>query len=68
MREYWLIDPERQQAEFYQLGEDGRYRIAAAHEGSYRSLVLSGLELDVAWLWQEPLPPLLSVLKAWKLV
>lgn len=29
-REYWLIDAERKQAEFYQLGEDGVYRTVLA--------------------------------------
>lgn len=48
-----LIDPLREQAEFYQLCADGRYR----------SLVLDGLCLRVSWLWQRPLPPVLSVLK-----
>jgi hypothetical protein len=30
--------------------------------------VLRGLWLEVAWLWQKPMPTLMSVLKAWKLV
>jgi hypothetical protein len=30
--------------------------------------VLDGLYLKVEWLWQEPLPTLLSVLKEWKIV
>jgi hypothetical protein len=29
---------------------------------------LEGLWLKVEWLWQEPLPPLMSVLKKWGLV
>jgi Uma2 family endonuclease len=66
--EYWLIDPARQLAEFYRL-EGGMYRLAPADEdGIYRSEVLSGLWLRVEWLWQEPLPPLLDVLKEWGLV
>src|SRR5688572_26193368 len=36
--EYWLLDPERQQAEFYELGADGRYRLAlGGRAGEYRS-------------------------------
>ena len=67
--EYWLIDPQRKQAEFYQLGEDGIYRLASPDaEGNYRSRELAGLWLKVNWLWQEPLPPLLTVLKEWKLI
>jgi hypothetical protein len=30
--------------------------------------VLDGLWLKVDWLWQEPLPPVLDVLKEWRLV
>jgi Uma2 family endonuclease len=67
--EYWLIDPQRKQAEFYQRGEDSLYHLAAVGpEGVYRSRVLPGLWIRVEWLWQEPLPPLLAVLKEWKLI
>ena len=67
--EYWLLDPLRQQAEFYQLNENGIYRtVPPDQEGRYDSAVLPGLWLQVGWLWQTPLPPLLSVLKAWELV
>jgi Uma2 family endonuclease len=69
VREYWLLDYLRRQAEFYQLGSDGIYRpVPVDAEGIYRSAVLDGLWLKVGWLWQEPLPLLLSVLKEWELV
>lgn len=69
VREYWLIDPLRKQAEFYQLGKDKIYRPAPiASDGIYRSAALRGFEMKVDWLWQEPLPPLMSVLKEWGLV
>jgi Uma2 family endonuclease len=58
VREYWLIDPQREQVEFYQLDEQGRYTLAlGGHAGEYHSAVIPGLTLDVTWLWQEPLPP-----------
>lgn len=67
--EYWLIDYLRKQAEFYQLGEDGIYRAIAQDEDSiYHSRAIDGLWLRVEWLWQEPLPLLLTVLKEWKLI
>jgi len=66
--EYWLIDPERQQAEFYRLDGRGIYQLVPPQEGVFRSEVLPGLWLEVAWLWGEPLPPLMDVLKAWKLI
>ena len=67
--EYWLIDPDRQQAEFYRLGADGRYRLFTADaEGIYRSEVLPGLWLRVEWLWQESLPKVLDVLREMELI
>jgi Uma2 family endonuclease len=60
--EYWLIDPLRQQAEFYQLADDGRYRLVLPDaDGSYHSRVLTGFRLRPAWLWSEPLPKVLDV-------
>jgi Uma2 family endonuclease len=68
VREYWLIDPDRQQAEFYRLVE-GRYRLVYPDsEGLYRSEVLPGFWLEVEWLWQEPLPPILEILGKLRLV
>jgi Uma2 family endonuclease len=69
VREYWLIDPVRKQAEFYALGKNGIYRLMnVGEDGIFRSQVLKGLWLQVSWLWQTPLPPLMSVLKSWKLI
>lgn len=67
--EYWLVDPVREQAEFYQRGANGFYLpIAPDAQGRYYSAVLPGLWLEAGWLWQTPLPPLLDVLKAWGLI
>jgi len=61
--EYWLLDPLRRWAEFYQLGEEGRYEIAfIGREGVYHSETLPGFWLRVEWLWQEPLPHPLQAL------
>lgn len=68
IREYWLIDPDRQAAEFYELGADGRYRLAPIEEGLYRSKVIPGFWLRVEWLWQKPLPPVLDVLRQLKII
>lgn len=62
--EYWLIDPIREQADFYRLGADARYHpILPDGDGIYRSEVVEGFWLRVSWLWREPVPPLLEVLK-----
>ena len=56
IREYWLIDPDREQAEFYELGADGRYRAAQTLDGVFRSQVVAGFFVRPAWLWQSPAP------------
>lgn len=63
VREYWLIDPRTQWAEFYHLDGDFYRPAFTGSEGIYRSQVLVGFWLDVAWLWQEPLPKTLDVLR-----
>lgn len=66
--EYWLIDPQRRWAEFYRL-EGERYRLAfQGTEGRYASTVLPGFWLQVEWLWQDPLPPVLDVLRALEVI
>jgi Uma2 family endonuclease len=66
--EYWLIDPQMQWGEFYHL-EGNRYRlIFGGQEGEYRALVLPDFRLRVEWLWREPLPPVLEVLRALDLI
>lgn len=68
VREYWLIDPARKQAEFYRLDENGIYQSVPLADGVFRSAVIEGFNLRVEWLWQEPLPPILNVLREWRLI
>lgn len=64
--EYWVIDPEREYAEFWQLDATSVYRAAfAGSAGVYRSREVAGLWLQVEWLWSQP--SLLEVLQAWGL-
>lgn len=68
VQEYWLIDPDREQAEFYQLKE-GHYRLVYPDAaGIYRSEVVTGFWLRVDWLWQDPLPPVLDLLRELELI
>jgi len=61
--EYWLIDPIRRQAEFYQLGQDSLYHPALPDgDGIYHSLSVEGFWINVNWLWLEPLPDELEIL------
>lgn len=69
VREYWIIDYEREKVEFYNLEKDGFFQMVYADENNiFHSQVLPNLRLNVAWLWQEKLPNLLQVLKEWELV
>ena len=69
VKEYWLIDYERKQAEFYNLGKNGIYQVSQTDENQiYHSIVLKKLQLNVKWLWQKKLPSLIEVLKEWKLI
>jgi Uma2 family endonuclease len=61
--EYWLIDPQRRRFEVYVLESPARYTLRFEGEkGRYESCRLPGFWLDVAWLWQDPLPHPLEVL------
>ncbi|MCL6500273.1 MAG: Uma2 family endonuclease, partial [Firmicutes bacterium] len=64
VREYWILDPDWQRADFFVLGPDGRYdRRRPGPDGVYRSEVIGGLWLRVEELWRDPLPPVLQVLR-----
>jgi Uma2 family endonuclease len=53
--EYWLIDPQRQKAEFYVLRGNGKYALAPlAKDGKFHSTVITGFSFRVEWLWQTP--------------
>lgn len=67
IKEYWLIDPERRQAEFYRLSSDSFYQLISTPDGVFRSQVLPDFFLRVEWLWQETLPTL-QVLKELNLI
>lgn len=63
VKEYWLIDPDRESIEFYQLGVDSRYHAALLNtENIYTSKIVQGFRMRVAWLWQSP-PPTLDALR-----
>lgn len=64
VREYWLIDPERKQAEFYILDENEQYQLVlSGKNGIFRSRVVEGFYLRIEWLWQEPLPKVPDILR-----
>jgi Uma2 family endonuclease len=54
--EYWIIDPIKNQAQFFRL-RDGVYELVSLEDGHiFRSQALPGFWLDVNWLLADPLP------------
>lgn len=66
VREYWLLDPQRQEALFYIRDQDGLFRPAILEEGVFTSQVLPAVRLRVEWLWNQP--PIMEILRGWNLV
>lgn len=64
LREYWVIDPMAEHMEAYTLDAQGRYRLLPEEEGAITTPAF-GVALRPAWLWQEPLPDPLEVLRSW---
>jgi Uma2 family endonuclease len=60
--EMWLIDPYARSIRVEVFTPDG-FRTHILAEGRLASAVLPGFWIDVAWLWQEPLPPVLACLR-----
>jgi len=68
VKEYWIIDPNRRTANFYNLDLSGKYQLLPIESGRFESRVIEGLWIKTDWLWQVELPNLMDVLKDWKLV
>jgi len=68
VREYWIVDAANRLVQFYALGTSQTYASLPIAQDVFQSQVIQGLWLDVKWLWQDPLPTLMVVLKAWSLV
>jgi Uma2 family endonuclease len=67
--EYWLIDPDRRKVEAYRLGADGAYAAVSLGEPeTLRADALPGMWILTEWLWQEPLPHVNEVQRAWGLI
>ena len=65
VQEYWIIDPQRHEARFFRLNDEGNY---AAHKedanGNYRTPLLPKYVLHVPSLWLDPLPDLDYIMNA----
>ncbi len=57
VREYWIIDPQRQEVLLYVLNDAGLYqRQERGENGKFASALLSGFAIDPEILWREQLP------------
>lgn len=67
VREYWLLEPEEERADFFRLDGHGVYQpVEPNAEGVIRGEAMAGLWLRVEWLWRRP--PVMEVMRAWGLV
>lgn len=57
VNEYWIIDPQRDELLAYRRDEEGIYQpISSDEDGHITSATLPDFRLEVAQLWQVPLP------------
>ena len=69
VQEYWIIDPNRRTANFYNFDENGKYKLLPlTADRKFESQIIEGLWIKTDWLWQDELPNLMDILKDWKLV
>lgn len=54
VREYWILDPHHEVAEFFVLDDKGRYHSVATADGVFASTVVEGITLRVEWFWTRP--------------
>jgi Uma2 family endonuclease len=67
IREYWVVDPNSQQMKVYRLNEQGKFESQQAEKGIFKSKVLPGFWIKPEWLWQDPLPNVISIAKELKI-
>ena len=60
--EYWIVDPAHQVVSVLGLKQGAYEVLFEGREGRLESRVLPGFWLEAAWLWQEPLPDVLTVM------
>jgi Uma2 family endonuclease len=63
VREYWIIDPLSHRFELYGLGRNRRFAQITEKDGRLSSKILRGFYIKPEWLWTQPLPSWLKILK-----
>lgn len=67
IKEYWVIDPNTEQMKMYCLNEEGNFESQQPEQGMLKSKVLHGFWIMPEWLWQEPLPNIITIAKELKI-
>ena len=66
VREYWIVDMERNAADFYLLDDEGLYHsLPLGSDNRFHSEVLPGFWLDISWFWSDSPPRITEVLALW---
>ena len=64
VREYWIIDPDVQRFEAFQLNPQGQFdSIYNQPAGLFASQIVPGFQIQIEWLWADNPPFVLSILK-----
>lgn len=63
IREYWILNPYVETVYLYSRDEQGSYQRVPETEGVLRSTVIPDFWLRTSWLWQKPLPGVLTCLR-----
>jgi Uma2 family endonuclease len=63
VEEYWIVDEVEQKVTLLRLAANGKYREIRLKNGELHSQVVPGFWIRPEWLWQNPLPKKVEVLK-----
>lgn len=63
VKEYWVIDPNNKRFEIYCLNEEGKFVAQRTEKAIVKSKILPHFWMKPEWLWQEPLPNVITVAK-----
>ena len=63
VKEYWIVDPIRNECRFYRLNEKKVYEPQAKNSVTYETPLLPGLIIDTPVLWQAVLPNMFEIVE-----
>ncbi len=63
VKEYWILDPVREETLFYGRGDDGLYVPIDLNDGEFHSRVLNKLVIDPDIFWRESLPEVVEIIQ-----